>query len=233
MNAEQRQMFEKTAAGDEASLEAQLLALQGSSEPSTPAAQTKRKPRRQPLHEHLRRVEHRHEPENTTCPTPACGRAMVCIGEDVSERLGIVMAEFFVQRHVRCKWACKCCQQKNEGRLVQEPVEPQIIDTGMPTSGLLAHTLASRFVDHLPYYQQEQVQRQRRRAHAALDAGGVVGRRRRQPAALYDAHRAFVLFAQALHADETPVRMLDPGAGKTTKACVRAYARGEHGPCVA
>ena len=47
---------------------------------------------------------------------------------------------------------------------------------------------------------------------------------------LYDAHRAFVLGAQVLHADETPVRMLDPEAGKTTKAYVWAYARGEHDP---
>lgn len=45
---------------------------------------------------------------------------------------------------------------------------------------------------------------------------------------LYDAHREFVLSAQVLHADETPGRMLDPGAGKTAKAYVWAYARGEH-----
>ena len=38
----------------------------------------------------------------------------------------------------------------------------------------------------------------------------------------------FVLGAQVLHADETPVRMLDPGAGKTIKAYIWAYARGEH-----
>ncbi len=45
---------------------------------------------------------------------------------------------------------------------------------------------------------------------------------------LYDAHREFILSAQVLHADETPVKMLDPGAGKTAKAYVWAYARGEH-----
>ena len=226
MNAEQRQMFEETAAEDEASLEAQLQALRGAAEPSPPpAAQTKRKPRRQPLPEHLRRVEHRHEPENTTCPTPACGQAMVRIGEDVSERLDIVPAEFFVQRHVRGKWACRCCQV-----LVQEPVEPQIIDKGMPTSGLLAHTLVSRFVDHLPYYRQEQINA-RAGVHtprSTLAAWSGAAGASLQP--LYDAHRAFVLGAQVLHADETPVRMLDPGAGKTTKAYVWAYARGEHDP---
>ena len=35
---------------------------------------------------------------------------------------------------------------------------------------------------------------------------------------LYEAHRTFVLGAQVLHADETPVDLLNPGAGKTKKA---------------
>ena len=43
---------------------------------------------------------------------------------------------------------------------------------------------------------------------------------------LSDAHREFVLGAQVLHADETPVNMLDPGAGKTKRACIWADARG-------
>lgn len=224
MNAEQRQMFEETAAEDEASLEVQLQALQGTSEQiAPPSADQKRKPRRQPLPEHLRRVEHRHDPENTTCPTVGCGLAMVRIGEDVSERLDIVPAEFFVQRHVRGKWACKCCQV-----LVQESVAPQIIDKGMPTSGLLAHTLVSRFVDHIPYYRQEQINA-RSQVHtprSTLAAWSGAAGAGLQP--LFDAHRAFVLGAQVLHADETPVRMLDPGAGKTAKAYMWAYARGEH-----
>ena len=108
MNAQQRQMFEDTVAEDEADLEAQLQALQGVSEPvAAPVATPRAKPRRQPLPENLRRVEHHHEPENTTCPTPACGQPLVRIGQDVSERLDIVPAEFFVHRHIRGKWACK------------------------------------------------------------------------------------------------------------------------------
>jgi transposase len=222
MNAEQRQMFEDTLAEDEADLEAQLNALQDAPEADTPQA-AKRKPRRQALPEHLRRVVHHHEPESTTCPTPDCGQAMVRIGEDVSERLDIVPAEFFVHRHIRGKWACKCCQQ-----LVQEPVEPQIIDKGVPTAGLIAHTLVARFVDHLPYYRQEQINA-RSGVHtprSTLASWSGAGGSSLMP--LYEAHRAFVLSAKVLHADETPVRMLDPGAGKTAKAYVWAYARGEH-----
>ena len=42
---------------------------------------------------------------------------------------------------------------------------------------------------------------------------------------MYDAHKCFVLDTGALHADETPVALLDPGRGKTKKAYVWAYAR--------
>ena len=225
MNAQQRQMFEDTLAEDEADLQAQLDALQAQgAQPATPQADSpKRRPRREKLPEHLRRVEHHHEPASTTCPTPDCGQAMVRIGEDVSERLDVVPAEFFVHRHIRGKWACKCCQ-----RLVQEPVEPQIIDKGVPTAGLVAHTLVAHFVDHLPYYRIEQINARsgvhtpRSTLASWSGAGGA------SLAPLLDAHRDFVLSAKVLHADETPVRLLDPGAGKTAKAYVWAYARGEH-----
>ena len=32
-----------------------------------------------------------------------------------------------------------------------------MIDKGMPAPGLIAHVLVSRFVDHLPYYRQEDI----------------------------------------------------------------------------
>jgi len=226
MNAKQRQMFEDTLAEDQADLEAQLQALRGTAEPlDTPQADTRRKPRREKLPEQLRRVEHRHEPADTSCPTPGCGVPMVRIGEDVSERLDIVPAEFFVHRHIRGKWACKCCQQ-----LVQEPVAPQIVDKGQPTAGLLAHTLVARFVDHLPYYRQEQINARSgvNTARSTLAAWSGAAGASLMP--LVEAHRAFVLGAPVLHADETPVRMLDPGAGKTARAYVWAYARGGHDP---
>ena len=219
MNAEQRQLFEETLAADQASLEAQLEALQAQAGAPGEAAprEPKRQPRRQALPEHLQRIEHRHEPEDTTC---ACGQPMARVGEDVSERLDIVPAKFFVHRHIRGKWACKCCE-----RLVQEPVEPQIIDSGMPTAGLVAHTLVSRFVDHLPYYRQEQINARSQVHTPRSTLAAWSGRGGAALVPLFDAHREFVLAAPVLHADETPVNMLDPGAGKTKKAYVWAYAR--------
>jgi len=127
MTAEQRQMFRETILEDEADLEAQLAALRAAlpTETAKPKAPPRR-PRRQALPDHLRRVEHHHEPEDTTCTTADCGQPMTRVGEDISERLDIVPAEFFVHRHIYGKWTCRCCQRQGVERLLQEPADPQL-----------------------------------------------------------------------------------------------------------
>jgi transposase len=222
MNAEQRALFEETCAADQADLEAQLAALQPAAVGSVAQdKQPRRQPKREALPAHLPRVEQRVEPEDTNCPTPECGQPMVRVGEDVSERLDIVPVQFFVQRQIRGKWACKCCQL-----LVQERSRPQVFDNALPTPGLQAHTAVSRFIDHIPYYRQEQVNA-RSGVHTPRSTlaawGGQTGA---QLKPLCDAHRAFVLGSRVVHADETPIGLLDPGGGKTKKAYMWAYARG-------
>jgi len=228
MTADQRQMFQDTLLEDEADLEAQLAALQAElpKTASKPKA-APRRPRRQALPDHLRRVEHHHEPEDTTCTTVGCGQPMTRVGEDVSERLDIVPAEFFAHRHIYGKWACRCCQRQGIERLVQEPADPQIIDGGIPASGLVAHTLISRFVDHLPYYRQEAINARSGVHTPRSTLAAWAGRAGAAMQPLYEAHKRFVLGCTVLHADETPVAMLDPGAGKTKRAYIWAYARGE------
>jgi transposase len=224
MSAGQRSIFEETLAADEASLQAQLAALQ----PSVPAQDgrtTDKEPRRQPKREalppHLPRVDTRIEPENTHCPSPECGQPMVRVGEDISERLDIVPAQFFVQRQIRGKWACRCCQL-----MVQQPAAPQVFDNALPTPGLQAHTVISRFVDHLPYYRQEQINARSGVNTPRSTLAAWSGQTGAQLMPLYEAHRAFVLGSRVIHADETPIGLLDPGAGKTKKAYMWAYARG-------
>ena len=110
--------------------------------------------------------------------------------------------------------------------MVQEPAVAQVFDNALPTPGLQAHTVVSRFCDHMPYYRQEQINA-RSGVHTPRSTlaawGGQTGA---QLLPLYDAHRAFVLGSRVLHADETPIGLLEPGAGKTKKAYMWAYARG-------
>jgi len=150
---------------------------------------------------------------------------MTRIGEDVSERLDIVPAEFFVHRHIYGKRACRCCQV-----LKQQAAAPEIIDGGMAASGLLAHTLISRFADHLPYYRQEAINARSGVHTPRSTLAAWAGQAGAALMPLYDAHKRFVLNSRVLHADETPVALLDPGAGKTRRAYVWAYARSHHDP---
>jgi transposase len=228
MNAEQRSLFEETLAADQASLEAQLAALQasatgedGKTADQQPQQQSKRQPKREALPAHLPRVDTRIEPENTNCPTPKCGQSMVRVGEDISERLDIIPAQFFVQRQIRGKWACRGCQV-----MVQEPAAPQVFDNALPTPGLQAHTVISRFVDHQPYYRQEQINARSGVHTPRSTLAAWAGQTGSQLMPLYEAHRDFVLGCGVVHADETPIALLDPGGGKTKKAYMWAYARG-------
>jgi transposase len=227
MSAEQRRLFEETLAEDEASLQAQLdqLREQATAETDAKPKVPSRRPRREALPAHLRRVEHRHEPEDTTCRNAGCGAPMTRIGEDVSERLDIVPAEFFVHRHIYGKWACRGCQT-----LKQEPAAAEVIDGGIAASGLLAHTLISRFADHLPYYRQETINARSGVHTPRSTLAAWAGQAGAALEPLYDEHKRFVLGCRVLHADETPVALLDPGAGKTRRAYVWAYARSHHDP---
>ncbi len=229
MDADQRRLFAETIAEDEASLRAQLEQLRLQAAAAADDGKTKpkaapRQPRRQALPEHLRRVEHRHEPESTDCSEPDCGRPMTRIGEEMSERLDIVPAEFFVHRHIYGKWACRCCQV-----LRQAPSIPELIEGGMASSGLIAHTMVSRCVDHLPYYRQEAINARSGVHTPRSTLSAWVGQAAAALEPLYEVHKAFVLACRVLHADETPVQLLDdPGAGKTRRAYVWAYARSWH-----
>nr|WP_236953969.1 IS66 family transposase zinc-finger binding domain-containing protein [Hydrogenophaga sp. PBC] len=106
---------------------------------------------RQALPASLPRIEHHHEIEQTHC---ACGQAFKRIGQEVSEQLDCVPAQFFVLRHIRGKYACACCQT-----IQAAPMPAQIIDKGIPAAGLLAQGGGAKHDDHLPLYRQEEIYR--------------------------------------------------------------------------
>ena len=216
LDAEQKALFDEAVDADLAALEAQLAELMAAKRKDTDPAPER--PKRAALPAHLPRMERHHEPSDTTC---ARGCLMTRIGEDVSEKLDYAPGSFTVERHVRGKWACAKCRT-----LTQAPVPAEIIDKGLPTSGLLAHVLVAKHSDHLPLYRQEAIFE---RAGLAIPRStlaawvGVCGVRL-QP--LVDAMKADLLRLPVLHADETPVAMLAPGTGKTHRAYLWAHASG-------
>jgi transposase len=177
-----------------------------------------KKPARRPLPEHLPRQIKTHAPEEQACPD--CGGVLRKLGEDVSEVLEYVPASFTVIRHVRPKLCCSSCD-----RIVQAPAASRPIELGMAGPGLLAHVLTAKFADHLPLYRQADIYA---REGVDLDRSTLaewVGASSRLLEPLVEALRRYVMAADKLHADDTPVPVLAPGNGKTKTGRLWTYVR--------
>ena len=215
LDAGQASLLDETIDADIAAIEQELQAL---APPDKAAKEPRQQPKRAALPPELPRVELHHEPDSTTC---SCGCQLKRIGEDISEKLDYTPGVLTVQRHVRGKWACSECQT-----LRQAPVPAQIIDKGLPTSGLLAQVLVAKYSDHLPLYRQETIFGRSGYAIARSTLAQWVGVCGVQLQPLVDALKTAMFRSAVLHADETPVAMLKPGNEKTHRAYLWAYAPG-------
>jgi len=214
----QRSLLDETIEADMQALQRELDALV----PPVKDDSAKQKPKRQPLPANLPRREVRHEPESTTC---ACGCQLKRIGQDVAEKLDYQPGVFTVERHIRGKWVCAQCES-----LIQAPVAAHVIDKGVPTAGLLAQVLVAKYADHLPLYRQEAIFARAGFGIARSTLAQWVGACGVQLQPLVDALRTELLKHSVLHADETPVQMLKPGAGKTHRAYLWSYCTTAYNP---
>jgi transposase len=195
----------------------ELQVISGPAPVEKSATEQRTQPVRRPLPEHLPRERVLHEP---TCTCPDCGAAMRRIGEDISEVLDYVPARFKVIRHVRPKLACPTCERIVQ---VEAPSRPLLRSYAGP--GLLAHILTAKYCDHLPLYRQSVIYAREgvelERSTMAQWVGGCF--ELLNP--LLDAVARYVMGAEKLHADDTPVPVLDPGRGKTKTGRLWTYVR--------
>lgn len=210
---EQRDLFQECWNTDLSAMEAELEQLASDIAPQRRARQSSG---RQPLPPHLPRIEHRHEPASCTCGQ--CGTALVKIGEDVSEQLDVEPARFFVHRHIRPQYACRACET-----VVAEPIPAAVIDGGLAAPGLHAWIVIQKYLDHLPLYRLEQISERHGAPMARSTLAEWVGRIGVALQPLADRLAELLRQRSILHADETPVPQLDPGAGKTKRAYLWAY----------
>jgi transposase len=178
------------------------------------------KPKRKPLPDHLLRIEQVLTPKGDACT--ACGGTLKQVGEDVNEELDIVPARFVVNRIVRPRLVCSCCET-----FAQAPLPSRPIERGRPGPGLLAQVLVSKYADHLPLYRQSQIYAREEVELSRSTLAGWVGQSSALLEPLAEAIGAHVLKGQAVFADDTTLKMQSPGAGKTKTARVWVYGRDE------
>jgi transposase len=195
--------------------------------PASPAANTA--PADRSLPAHLPREAHTHRPETTAAHHDAAGQSCGCaecggrlreIGRDVSEQLEYVPGHFKVLRHIRPKLACVRCQ-----RVFQAVAPSRPIARGLPGPALMAHVMVSKYCDHQPLYRQSGIFA---RAGVELDRStlaGWVDKGDELIDPLVAAVQRYVLASDKIHGDDTPVKVLAPGTGKTRTGRLWVYVR--------
>ena len=170
-------------------------------------------------------IRERRELDPGTC-CPDCGGDLRLVGEDVSEILDMIAAQMKVVQIARLKKSCRRCE-----KMVQVPAPSRPIDGSMAGAGLLAHVLVSKFDDHLPLYRQNEIF-----ARLGVDIPDSTlvdwcGRACQVLAPLAERIATKIMASDLLHADDTPIRVLDrslrdKGLGKgVRKGRIWAYVR--------
>jgi transposase len=150
-----------------------------------------------------------------------CGGLKACIGEDVSQRLDVVPAQFKVIVTRRPKYACRACQ----GEVAQAAAPERLIENGLPTEALVAQVLVAKYADHLPLYRQAQIWARQGIEIDRSTLADWVGRAAFELAPVHARLLDTLRGSAKLFADETTVPVLDPGRGRTRTGQLWAYAR--------
>lgn len=176
----------------------------------------KKRPKRQKLPDFLPREEVVLNPDSQCS---ACGgESFRKIGDDVSEVLEYVPSSFKVIRYVRPRCACVNCEQ-----IVQAYAASKPIDKGKAGPGLLAHILVQKYCDHLPLYRQSEIYARERIDLSRTTMAGWAGYCAKLLEPLAEEIRKFIFAANKIHGDDTPVRVLEPGLGRTKVGRIWVY----------
>jgi transposase len=158
-----------------------------------------------------------------------CGAELVRIGEEPREIVQVIPEQMWIERHVYPKYGCHACEgsgDENRPAVLIAPREATILPRSIASTALVAFILVNKFVDHLPFYRQEN-----RFARIGIDISRqdmsnwtiAVAR------AIKPLLERFVLMIRGgpfIQMDETPLQVLnEPERANTTKSLLAADRR--------
>jgi transposase len=172
---------------------------------------TENKPKAHPgrmrLPEHLRREVILVQPESDVT-------GLKKIGDEVSEVLDYVPAELYVKQYIRPKYVQPLSEFSST--VITASLPGRIMEKCMAGEGLLAQITVDKYVDHLPLHRQMQRFARSGVNIAQSTINDWVKAVLVHMTALYEAHKNIVLAGGYLHADETPLKVLDESKKGTT-----------------
>ena len=165
---------------------------------------TKHHPGRTKLPEHLERREMIIQPTELT----ESGKK---IGEEITEELDYEPGKLFVNRYVRPKYV----QANNQGIIIA-PMVDRPLPKAIVGAGLLAQIIIDKYVDHLPLYRQMERFKREGINIPYSTIGDWIKNGCTLIGPLYESLKKLIVQSHYLHADESPIKVLDKDKKGTT-----------------
>lgn len=126
------------------------------------------------------------------------------IGEEVTEELEYEPGKLYVNRYVRPKYV-----GADDQSILIAPLPERPLPKAIAGPGLLTQILIDKYVDHLPLHRQQQRFSREKINIPYSTISDWVSNSCKLITPLYDALKKEVLASNYLHADETPIKVLD------------------------
>jgi transposase len=126
------------------------------------------------------------------------------IGEEVTEVLDLIPAEFYVKRYIRYKYA----RAHGEG-IITASLPDRVIEKGIPSEAVIAQMVVDKYVFGLPLHRQIDKYRRLGVNVPASTASDWIMKGWQHLAPLWELLKLLVLNQKYLQADESPLKVLD------------------------
>jgi len=139
--------------------------------------------------------------------------AFRCIGEEITEMLDYRPGKFFRRQIIRRKFVRK---EQTELPPVIAPLPDSLQQRCIAAPGLLAQVIVSKYCYHLPLYRQQQIYWDRHQVwlpRQSMVRWVQLASEWLKP--IYREMKAQMMKGPYVQVDETPIKYLDPGGGKT------------------
>ena len=192
------------------------LELKSNRKPESEEEKNTNKARRQKFSEDIKREEIILEAPNKC--SSCGGEEFRRIGEDSWELLEYIPAQYIVKKYIRPRCACKNCEAMSQAEV---PVVG--IEKGKAGFGLLANMLIQKYDDHIPLYRQSEILERAGIEISGSTMTGWVAYGYSLISTIAEEIKKYIFTCSEIHGDDTPIKTLMPGLGKTKIGRIWTY----------
>jgi len=153
------------------------------------------------------------------CDCETCGKPMIIIGEEITEKLDYEPAQIFVLQERRIKRACEDCEDKVI--IATKPAEA--LPKCLASNALVAQIVTNKYVDSLPLYRQETIFRRMGVEIPRSTMCDWIGSVAKVAEPVVDFMTLDLLRSEVIHTDDTSIPVLDPRLPATRRGRLWVY----------